>query len=59
MEGGTFTLQKFIDEGLWDEARVFIGNKIWKNGIKAPKLDYSPNKIQYIDKDILLSYQKI
>jgi riboflavin biosynthesis protein ribD len=59
VEGGTFTLQKFIDEGLWDEARVFIGNKIWKNGIKAPKLDYSPNKIQYIDKDILLSYQKI
>ncbi|MBT8260877.1 MAG: bifunctional diaminohydroxyphosphoribosylaminopyrimidine deaminase/5-amino-6-(5-phosphoribosylamino)uracil reductase RibD, partial [Bacteroidia bacterium] len=26
IEGGTKTLQTFIDENLWDEARVFIGN---------------------------------
>jgi diaminohydroxyphosphoribosylaminopyrimidine deaminase/5-amino-6-(5-phosphoribosylamino)uracil reductase len=39
IEGGAQTLQTFIDEGLWDEARVFIGNIEFKTGIKAPKLN--------------------
>jgi diaminohydroxyphosphoribosylaminopyrimidine deaminase/5-amino-6-(5-phosphoribosylamino)uracil reductase len=38
IEGGTKTLQTFIDEGLWDEARVFTGNSYFKTGVKAPKL---------------------
>ncbi|MGL2963229.1 bifunctional diaminohydroxyphosphoribosylaminopyrimidine deaminase/5-amino-6-(5-phosphoribosylamino)uracil reductase RibD [Flavobacterium sp. RSB2_4_14] len=36
IEGGSQTIQTFIDENLWDEARVFIGNKNLNNGIKAP-----------------------
>ncbi|MDO4880589.1 MAG: bifunctional diaminohydroxyphosphoribosylaminopyrimidine deaminase/5-amino-6-(5-phosphoribosylamino)uracil reductase RibD [Capnocytophaga sp.] len=59
VEGGTFTLQKFIEEGFWDEARVFIGNKIWKNGIKSPQIPSYPYKTQYIEDDTLLFYQKI
>ena len=38
IEGGAKTLQTFIDENLWDEARVFIGNVEFNEGIKAPKL---------------------
>ncbi len=38
IEGGTQTLQTFIDENLWDEARVFSGTIQFKNGTKAPKL---------------------
>lgn len=38
IEGGTRTLQTFIDEGLWDEARIFVGNSNFKKGIKAPKI---------------------
>ncbi|MBP2833919.1 bifunctional diaminohydroxyphosphoribosylaminopyrimidine deaminase/5-amino-6-(5-phosphoribosylamino)uracil reductase RibD [Aquimarina sp. U1-2] len=38
IEGGRFTLQSFIDENLWDEARIFEGNVDFKNGIEAPKL---------------------
>jgi diaminohydroxyphosphoribosylaminopyrimidine deaminase/5-amino-6-(5-phosphoribosylamino)uracil reductase len=38
IEGGSKTLQTFIDENLWDEARVFIGKMDFKTGIKAPKL---------------------
>lgn len=38
IEGGTTTLQTFIDEGLWDEARIFNGNVKFQDGIKAPKL---------------------
>ncbi|MFT5761901.1 MAG: diaminohydroxyphosphoribosylaminopyrimidine deaminase [Polaribacter sp.] len=36
IEGGTQTLQTFIDANLWDEARVFIGENEFKNGIKGP-----------------------
>ena len=39
VEGGAKTLNNFIKEGLWDEARVFVSNKKFKEGIKAPKLD--------------------
>lgn len=36
VEGGRHTLQTFINEDLWDEARVFTGSKRFKNGTKAP-----------------------
>lgn len=38
VEGGTQTLQGFIDAGLWDEARVFTGRTFFNSGIKAPTL---------------------
>ena len=38
IEGGAKTLQTFIDENLWDEARVFKGKMEFQTGIKAPKL---------------------
>lgn len=39
VEGGKQTLQTFIDDNLWDEARVFIGNIHLKSGIAAPVLN--------------------
>ncbi|GAA3517609.1 bifunctional diaminohydroxyphosphoribosylaminopyrimidine deaminase/5-amino-6-(5-phosphoribosylamino)uracil reductase RibD [Aquimarina addita] len=36
VEGGTQTIQSFIDLNLWDEARVFKGTTYFKAGIKAP-----------------------
>ena len=36
IEGGRQTLQTFIDEKIWDEARIFIGNISFQNGTKAP-----------------------
>ncbi|WP_418262278.1 bifunctional diaminohydroxyphosphoribosylaminopyrimidine deaminase/5-amino-6-(5-phosphoribosylamino)uracil reductase RibD [Flavobacterium faecale] len=36
IEGGLQTLQAFINNNLWDEAFVFKGNIIFKEGIKAP-----------------------
>ncbi|MFK7904892.1 MAG: bifunctional diaminohydroxyphosphoribosylaminopyrimidine deaminase/5-amino-6-(5-phosphoribosylamino)uracil reductase RibD [Chitinophagales bacterium] len=38
IEGGKQVLQSFIDFGLWDEARVFVGNQYWGEGIAAPIL---------------------
>lgn len=39
IEGGSKTLQLFIDANLWDEARVFSGKIKFIDGIKAPKFD--------------------
>jgi len=36
IEGGAHTLNKFIEAGLWDEARIFTGNTNLKKGIRAP-----------------------
>lgn len=36
IEGGTYTLQKAIDAGLWDETQIFISKKELGSGIKAP-----------------------
>ena len=36
IEGGTQTLQTFIDENIWDEARVFTGHTPFEEGTKAP-----------------------
>ncbi|MGB6268926.1 MAG: bifunctional diaminohydroxyphosphoribosylaminopyrimidine deaminase/5-amino-6-(5-phosphoribosylamino)uracil reductase RibD [Olleya sp.] len=37
IEGGARTLQLFIDENIWDEARVFSGSVLFKEGVAAPK----------------------
>lgn len=37
VEGGSRTLQGFIDSGLWDEALVFTGKKTFLNGVESPK----------------------
>ncbi|AUP77843.1 bifunctional diaminohydroxyphosphoribosylaminopyrimidine deaminase/5-amino-6-(5-phosphoribosylamino)uracil reductase RibD [Flavivirga eckloniae] len=37
IEGGQKTIQTFIDENLWDEARIFIGQAKFNEGVNAPK----------------------
>lgn len=60
IEGGAQTLQTFIDANLWDEARVFIGNISFKNGIKSPKLqERTLSEEKTIQKDILKIYKNL
>jgi diaminohydroxyphosphoribosylaminopyrimidine deaminase / 5-amino-6-(5-phosphoribosylamino)uracil reductase len=54
IEGGAQIIQTFIDANLWDEARVFIGNNKFVNGIKAPVLNKTPSKKEKIETDELL-----
>jgi len=54
IEGGRQTLQTFIDEDLWDEARIFIGNKNFQNGIKAPNIALERCEKHAIADDALL-----
>lgn len=56
IEGGSKTLQVFINENLWDEARVFTGNSVIENGTKAPEFEGKLKTEQIINKDILRTY---
>jgi diaminohydroxyphosphoribosylaminopyrimidine deaminase/5-amino-6-(5-phosphoribosylamino)uracil reductase len=39
VEGGAALINKFLEQNLWDEARVFIAEKEISNGVKAPHLE--------------------
>jgi diaminohydroxyphosphoribosylaminopyrimidine deaminase/5-amino-6-(5-phosphoribosylamino)uracil reductase len=57
IEGGRFTLQQFIDAGLWDEAIVIKNENLkLENGTKAPVLNSKPIKIQTIRDNTLSFY---
>ena len=48
IEGGSITLQSFIDQEIWDEARVFTTKTMLLDGVRAPEI----NKGQYSKKKI-------
>jgi diaminohydroxyphosphoribosylaminopyrimidine deaminase / 5-amino-6-(5-phosphoribosylamino)uracil reductase len=57
IEGGKHTLQTFIDENHWDEARIFIGDAQFKKGVKAPKFNGRLISEENIMGDILKTYK--
>lgn len=57
VEGGAFTLQKFIDQNLWDESRILTGSKYLGNGIKAPILSGTLSEKHEIGSDSLTIFQ--
>jgi len=50
IEGGAYTLVKFIESGLWNEAYVFSSSSNLTNGLNAPKID--GRIIEELDLDI-------
>ena len=38
IEGGAMLINSFVKKNYWDEARVFVGNKFFGDGVKAPEL---------------------
>ena len=56
IEGGAKTLQTFIDENFWDEARVFKSDVRFVEGVQAPKLNsFSCNEV-FIHQDRLKTF---
>jgi diaminohydroxyphosphoribosylaminopyrimidine deaminase / 5-amino-6-(5-phosphoribosylamino)uracil reductase len=53
IEGGQKLLQAFIETDLWDEARIFQGNKFFSKGIKAPELQVHKFSQTLIGNEIL------
>jgi diaminohydroxyphosphoribosylaminopyrimidine deaminase / 5-amino-6-(5-phosphoribosylamino)uracil reductase len=56
VEGGKALLGYFIRENLWDEARVFIGEKLFHKGIEAPDIQCKPDHITTLLSDTLYIY---
>jgi diaminohydroxyphosphoribosylaminopyrimidine deaminase/5-amino-6-(5-phosphoribosylamino)uracil reductase len=42
IEGGSRMLSSFLEEGLWDEARVLTGKMTFSQGVKAPVIHTDP-----------------
>lgn len=57
VEGGTTTLNTFLEAGCWDEARVFTSEAKFKEGISAPKLYESPKATDIFGPDKLEIYE--
>ena len=53
VEGGAQLLSYMIENSLWDEARVFVGNKWFGEGLSAPHFPFRPQYCQQI-KDVEL-----
>lgn len=59
IEGGTRLLQSFLDEGMWDEARVLTNTQLvyGEGGVASPILENAkPANEYYIDKDLIKTY---
>ncbi|WJS94854.1 bifunctional diaminohydroxyphosphoribosylaminopyrimidine deaminase/5-amino-6-(5-phosphoribosylamino)uracil reductase RibD [Flavobacterium johnsoniae] len=57
IEGGRQTLQSFIDENLWDEARIFIGKTSFHTGTKAPIISRKNSIKTNILRDELIQFK--
>ncbi len=57
VEGGSQLLNSFIEEGCWDEARVFISEKNFNKGIPAPYLNGSIIEETFVQNNRLIFYQ--
>ena len=58
VEGGSETLQQFIDANVWDEARVFVSDKSFVKGIAAPSIHGSLLREENSMNDVLRFYQQ-
>jgi diaminohydroxyphosphoribosylaminopyrimidine deaminase/5-amino-6-(5-phosphoribosylamino)uracil reductase len=59
VEGGSRLLQTFIEKNLWDEARIFVGDICFGEGILAPKLPLQNMHQKQIFEDKLLYFENI
>jgi len=57
VEGGATTLNHFIDQGLWDEARVFQCPRVFERGVRAPSVGGTCVGRYPIKSDVLSIYR--
>ncbi len=58
VEGGAKLLNSFIEQGLWDEARVFSSGLKIKEGVKAPEFSYKATSKIKVGNDTLTKYAR-
>ncbi|MDO4782791.1 MAG: bifunctional diaminohydroxyphosphoribosylaminopyrimidine deaminase/5-amino-6-(5-phosphoribosylamino)uracil reductase RibD [Capnocytophaga felis] len=60
VEGGNSVLQQFINDNLWDEAFVFVGNISFESGLKSP--DFQKRTLEQVTEfgeDTLFVYRNL
>ncbi len=58
VEGGSRTLQYFIIDNVWDEARVIVGDISFGEGIKAPVINKVPYDNYKFGSDMIYYYKR-
>ncbi len=58
VEGGRELLNSFIAAGLWDEAHIFVGEKFFHEGVKAPDIKGELICTEQLDNDRLFVFCK-
>ena len=58
IEGGTKTINHFLNNDSWDSIRVFKSNKNITHGIKSPNVDFSKFSKSDIGDDILFELNR-
>lgn len=58
VEGGSRTLQYFIIDNAWDEARVIVGQKNFSEGYKAPVINRIPVNSHKFGKDMVYYFKR-
>ncbi len=57
IEGGAYTLQHFIDDGIWDEALVYEGAVSFSDGVAAPTFNGKKIVTKILGNDLLHHYK--
>lgn len=60
VEGGASTIQKFLEDEVWDEAWILNGKVAFESGIKAPVLE-SARKVEefQVDNDLWQRFERV
>ena len=58
VEGGSRTLQYFIIDNAWDEARVIVGQKNFHEGYKAPVINRIPINTRSFGRDMIHYFKR-
>ena len=57
VEGGPDVLHSFVEQGLWDEARVIKSPVIWGKGKPSPALSGTITQSFQMEKDFIYIYK--
>jgi len=58
VEGGQKLLNTFIEQEIWDEARMFVGKNIFHNGVKAPLFEGHLLKSEELDDSWMFLFRR-
>lgn len=57
VEGGAYTLQRYLESRIWDEARVIQSNTALGGGLSAPQISFQPKSVAQFSKDRIYYYR--